>query len=149
MTTINAVPVTISTDAGSRDRAQQRLLFHRGVLSSLGVPILSDIGKLELSGSVIPQSGLTLGAPDPFAGTANFDSAGRTTGVSDGIATIALAGGTARILRITEGSAAALAPGFNLASIGTNVSALTGPLPATNAGAVIPADTAYWAASWI
>src|SRR5512132_850414 len=124
MPTIDAVPVPILGDADSLESAQQRLLYHKGILASLGVTTLSSIGKLSLSGNVVPQPGLTLGAPDPFEGVTTFDSAHGFDRIVGDTATITRVGGDARTLRVTAPSVAALANNVRLADIGTSVSAL-------------------------
>ena len=149
MPTINAVPVGISGDAVSLEAAQHRLLYHKAVLASLGVTTLSSIGKLALSGNVVPQPGLTLGGPDPFEGVTTFDSAQGVDGMAGETATIAPVGGDARILRVTGASLAALATNVRLADVGTSVAAMSGVPPTATVGEIIPADTAYWVASWI
>src|ERR671936_53365 len=149
MPTINAVPVGISGDAVSLEAAQHRLLYHKAVLASLGVTTLSSIGKLALSGNVVPQPGLTLGGPDPFEGVTTFDSAQGVDGMAGETATIAPVGGDARILRVTGASLVALATNVRLADVGTSVAAMSGVPPTATVGEIIPADTAYWVASWI
>jgi beta-glucosidase/6-phospho-beta-glucosidase/beta-galactosidase/lysophospholipase L1-like esterase len=145
--TIHPTDVTISTDPQSLERARQRLLFHKAILASLGVTDLSSLGKLGLSGNVVPQPGLTVGSPDPFAHLTTFQSALRPVGVTNGNVSMVPVGGQARVLRVIDASAAARSP-LRLAGIGTSVSALTAA-PAPTVTGAIPIDTAYWAASWI
>src|SRR5512132_1703788 len=99
MPTIEAVPVPILGDADSLESAQQRLLYHEGILTSLG-------------------------APDPFEGVTTFDSAHGFDRIVGDTATITRVGGDARTLRVTAPSVAALANNVRLADIGTSVSAL-------------------------
>jgi lysophospholipase L1-like esterase len=164
---LQPTPVPLITSAAAAAETSERLQYHKAILESLGVTDLSSLGNLSISGAVVPQPGLTVPDPNVLQGETIFQSALKIApGANDGEDGLPLeaAGGTARLLRVTPASlerlsSTAITDGFrqdvglsdmDLATIDSIPQPPTvGPDAALASLAIIPIDTAYWAATWI
>src|SRR5260370_361941 len=133
--TIRLAPITVKVGSVSQSSdSHSRLRYHRAVLAAYGIKDLSALGKLTLTGNVVPQAGITHGQPAQ-AGTATlFQGARRVVaqpGARDGL-TLQRFGGSATIVPASPLARPAAQPvGLKLAA------------------AVVPVDIAYWVATWI
>ncbi|MGM0875732.1 MAG: IPT/TIG domain-containing protein [Bacillota bacterium] len=124
--TINQKSI-ISTASSS----QERMLYHKAVLESVGITSLSSLGTLNLSGNLIPQAGLTKPEPNLIANLTYFQSAYKVTNTAN-VPSLQPAGGQASLLKAIP-----------LPS--KTVSAASDP----NITSQINIDTAYWVATEI
>lgn len=164
---LQSTTVSIIANAAAAAQTSNRLQHHKAILESLGVTDLSSLGNLSISGAVVPQPGLTIPDPNILQGETIFQSALRIApGATDGEDGLPLeaVGGTARVLRATPSSLESLystattdgfrrdvdLPDIDLPSIDRLPQVRTvGPEAAMESRAIIPIDTAYWAATWI
>ncbi|TAN64162.1 hypothetical protein EPN18_00590 [bacterium] len=120
-------PVTSATN-----ETLLRLQNHKAVLSAWGVNELSGLGKLSLSGNIVPQPGLTKPLPVIFDGETTFQAAhqiSRNTPVKN----LLSIGGTAIKIKAMP-YPAPVSPD---------------PRPRFLARRSFPLNVSYWAASWI
>lgn len=143
----------------------ERLQHHKAVLESYGVTSLSSLGQLPISGNVVPQPGLTVPAPSVLVGEATFQAALRTVpgaGGDENALRLTSAGGRARLMRVSAASLERLSPTMLSDRFRRDTQLADIDLPTIDrapqppsfgpealAQAIIPIDTAYWAAAWI
>ena len=111
--TLQPLTIPVVGNAASDAQTTERLHYHKAVLESLGVSDLSSLGKLAISGAVVPQPGLTIPTANVLGAEAVFQSARRVAPESadggNGL-TLEPAGGSARLLNVTPASLQRLAP---------------------------------------
>src|SRR4051812_43874013 len=128
---------------------QLRLDAHKATLAGWGITELSGLGKLPISGNVVPAPGLTI-PPQQAASpaglkTTTFQSAFRLVAARGGGAarvpparSLVSIGGTAQILPTIPHPAPPPAPGLPLGGASPRMLMATMNVP-----------VAYWAATWI
>jgi beta-glucosidase/6-phospho-beta-glucosidase/beta-galactosidase/lysophospholipase L1-like esterase len=63
MVTVATIRAVVDDSPASRVRSLERLEYHRSVLERSGIPALSDLGTLDLSGSVVATPGIVQAPP--------------------------------------------------------------------------------------
>jgi hypothetical protein len=143
-------PLSMSAAApGAANGATKAKLDHyRAVLQSYGIGDLSSLGKLSLSGALVPQAGVMAALPGLTAGSMTPSaSAVPASGSTIFQSAFALATGQA----LVPGSRKLVSIGGTAAllSVIPEQTAPSRPAPVLLQSKAVWVDVAYWAASWI
>ncbi|CAM4441920.1 lysophospholipase L1-like esterase [Paenibacillus endophyticus] len=124
--------LTAGTFTAAPQMVNDRLTYHKALLEAKGISSLSNLGTLRISGTIVPQSGVTKPGASIISGGTMVQSATRFVSSQKGSPTIRTFSGQADILSaipFTSKDNALLS------------------LPALATGADISIDTAYWVGS--
>lgn len=127
-----AATLTAGSFTAAPQMVNDRLAYHKALLEAKGVTSLSSLGTLQISGRIVPQSGITKPGASIISGGTMVQSATRIVTSQKGTPTIETYSGKADILTaipFTSKDKAFLS------------------LPALTAGSDVSIDTAYWVAS--
>jgi hypothetical protein len=127
-----AATLTAGSITAAPQMVSDRLTYHKALLEAKGVPPLSSLGTLLISGSIVPQSGVTMPGAEIISGGTMVQSATRIVSSQKGTPKTETFSGKADILKaipFTSKDKAFLS------------------LPSLTSGSEISIDTAYWVAS--
>ena len=161
---LRPMAATIVAGSAAAGQTQARLQYHKAILESYGITNLGDLGTLTVSGPVVPQPGLLTPAAPRATREVVFQSASRL--VADGrargddVRILETVGGRALLLEPVPESRVDLTPTRRMSDPylrtidpqDVDLPLLEAPAPRADraaARAVIPIDTAYWAADWV